>query len=221
MDTTTTASPRSATDRVYGHVKQAILDRTYAGGALLTEGQIADVTGVSRTPVREALLRLEGEGLLRLYPKKGALVLALSAREADEVFQAREMVEAFAAAVCLRLDEGDRAALLAALDGHLADMRRHRAAADAQALSASDRAFHAAVVAAAGNGVVARFYESLRDRQMCMTEVAMRVSPERMDRAVAEHAAILDAVRAGDGDRLGALIAAHVHAAAGHLRGLS
>src|SRR6185437_11934747 len=64
-----------AAERVYAYVKAAILDRTYPGGELLTEGELATAVGVSRTPVREALLRLEESGLVKLYPKKGALVL--------------------------------------------------------------------------------------------------------------------------------------------------
>ncbi|RSS85248.1 GntR family transcriptional regulator, partial [Streptomyces sp. WAC05292] len=78
----------SAADRVYRHVKEHVLDRRYEGGTLLTEGGLATAVGVSRTPVREALLRLQAEGLLRLYPKKGALVLPVSAQEiADERLQ--------------------------------------------------------------------------------------------------------------------------------------
>ena len=60
--------------RVYQHLKRAILEQVHPGGTLLTEAEIADAVGVSRTPVREALLRLESEGLVALYPKRGALV---------------------------------------------------------------------------------------------------------------------------------------------------
>ena len=55
-------------------VKQQILGGGYPGGALISEGEVSAAVGVSRTPVREAFLRLEVEGLLRLYPKRGALV---------------------------------------------------------------------------------------------------------------------------------------------------
>src|SRR2546426_5890689 len=82
-----------AAERVYAHVKQAVLDRRYEGGTLLTEGDLAETVGVSRTPVREALLRLEAEGLLKLYPKKGALVLPVSAQEIDDVVETRLLVE--------------------------------------------------------------------------------------------------------------------------------
>jgi len=65
----------SATERVYGHTKSRVLDGTFPGGSLITEGEISEAVGVSRTPVREAFLRLQAEGLLRLYPKRGALVV--------------------------------------------------------------------------------------------------------------------------------------------------
>ena len=87
-----------AAERVYLHVKAGVLDRSYEGGTLLTEGDLAEAVGVSRTPVREALLRLEAEGLLKLYPKKGALVLPVSAQEIADVVETRLLVEQHAVA---------------------------------------------------------------------------------------------------------------------------
>src|SRR5690242_4572036 len=86
-----------AATRVYQHLKRAILEQLHTGGTLLTEAEIADAVGVSRTPVREALLRLESEGLVVLYPKRGALVLPVSAQEIDDVIEARTLVEVHAA----------------------------------------------------------------------------------------------------------------------------
>src|SRR4051812_50176230 len=88
---TLTAKQPPAADRVYQHVKQAVLERRYEGGTLLTEGELAEAVGVSRTPVREALLRLEVEGLLRLYPEKGALVLPVSAQEIRDGIETRQL----------------------------------------------------------------------------------------------------------------------------------
>src|SRR4051794_14668143 len=101
-----------AAERVYSHVKQAVLDRSFEGGSLLTEGELAEAVGVSRTPVREALLRLEAEGLLRLYPKKGALVLPVSAQEITDVVETRLLVEEHAVRRCAGQD---RPALIARL----------------------------------------------------------------------------------------------------------
>src|ERR671916_2526130 len=73
----------TATNRAYEFTKGRVLDSTFAGGDLITEGEVAAALGMSRTPVREAFLRLEGEGLLRLYPKRGALVVPVSAGEVE------------------------------------------------------------------------------------------------------------------------------------------
>jgi DNA-binding GntR family transcriptional regulator len=204
----------SAADRAYQHIKRSLLDQVYAGGSLLTEGEIATAVGLSRTPVREALLRLEAEGLLRLYPKKGALVLPLSAQEIDDVFEARELVEVFTAGKAW----DRRSELVKELRPVLAVMQANSDTADPRAFMAADRDFHAAIVAAAGNTVLAKLYASLRDRQMCMGVAALRISPERVRRALHEHAEMVDALTGDDEGRFRALVQAHVTGAGDHLR---
>ena len=86
----------TATNRAYAFTKGRVLDSTFAGGNFITEGEVADALGMSRTPVREAFLRLEGEGLLRLYPKRGALVVPVSVGEVEAVMETRMLVERFA-----------------------------------------------------------------------------------------------------------------------------
>src|SRR3954469_4426358 len=135
-----------AADRVYTYVKQAVLDRSYEGGTLLSEGELAEAVGVSRTPVREALLRLEAEGLLKLYPKKGALVLPVSAQEIADVVETRLLVERHAVA------KGVGAVpprLIARLAGPLAERGGHAATGDLAPFAAADRSFHAEIVRAA------------------------------------------------------------------------
>src|SRR3954454_22484179 len=127
----------TATSRAYDHVKQVMLDRAYPGGALLSEGEIATAVGVSRTPVREALLRLETEGLLRLYPKRGALVLPVSSQEISDVLETRELVETFTSG---KATLGP--ALTAELPGCIEAMREHAAAGDAKEFARADRCFH-------------------------------------------------------------------------------
>jgi DNA-binding GntR family transcriptional regulator len=209
-----------AATRVYQHLKRAILEQVHPGGTLLTEAEIADAVGVSRTPVREALLRLESEGLVALYPKRGALVLPVSSQEINDVVEARLLVEVHAAGrVWPR-----RTALAADLAPLLDAMRAARAAGDVPALMEADRAFHAAVVTAAGNRILADLYHRLRDRQMRMGVASLRLDPARMDHAVDDHAALLALLRDGagsDAERWTALVRAHVETAAGHLRGLA
>src|SRR3978361_408636 len=97
----------SGAERAYQHLKQRILSREYAGGSLRTEGEGGHAVGVSRTPVREAMLRLSTEGLLRLYPKRGALVVSVTADEVKDTLEARELLETHAVRLGVRL--ADRA----------------------------------------------------------------------------------------------------------------
>jgi DNA-binding transcriptional regulator YhcF (GntR family) len=100
----------SVAERAYLFAKERILDGRYTGGELISEGDVAAGVGVSRTPVREAFLRLETEGLLRLYPKRGALVVPVSSAEVESVMETRLLVEQFAIEKVIRseIDLGSR-----------------------------------------------------------------------------------------------------------------
>ncbi|MEU7063972.1 GntR family transcriptional regulator [Streptomyces sp. NPDC046161] len=196
----------TAADRVYQHVKQGVLGRRYEGGVLLTEGEVAEAVGVSRTPVREALLRLETEGLLKLYPKKGALVLPVSAQEIADVIESRLLVEEFTVRKAVPAPPG----LLERLAGLIAEQRRHAADGDLVALMAADRAFHAEIVRNAGNRILDRLYDQLRDRQLRMGVALLHAHPDRVERTLAEHTEILDALRAGEPETAAAAVRAHV-----------
>ncbi|MFF4701024.1 GntR family transcriptional regulator [Streptomyces chattanoogensis] len=194
-----------AAERVYTHIKDAVLQRHYEGGMLLTEGELAEAVGVSRTPVREALLRLEVEGLIKLYPKKGALVLPVSAQEIADVVETRLLVEKHAAAKAVPAGE----ALIGELEELLEKMREQAASGDLAAVSVTDRCFHAAIVRSAGNQILDRLYEQLRDRQLRMGVAVMHAHPDRIAKNIAEHAEILQALR--DGDPEAATDAVHRH----------
>ena len=182
-----------ASDRAYAHVKRAILRGDREGGAFFTEGQVADEVGVSRTPVREALLRLQAEGLVALYPKKGALVVPVTQREAHEVLEARLLVEEWAAGRAWP----HRAALVETLKPHLAAMQQAKAADDVAAFSEADRTFHELIVEAAGNAVLARQYRSLRDRQLCILADGIRTSASRMTHAITAHRTLIRVLESG------------------------
>src|SRR4051812_17222496 len=166
---TVTPPPSTATDRAYGHTKARVLDGTYAGGALITEGEVSEAVGVSRTPVREAFLRLQAEGLLRLYPKRGALVVPVSAQEIDDVMETRGMIERFA--VEKVFDSGAHRQVGAQLREALTRQRRLRKSPEP--FTEADRDFHGLLVAAIGNQVVVDLYAALRDRQLRMGVTAL------------------------------------------------
>lgn len=199
----------STADRVYGHVKSGVLAGDYPGGELLTEGGIADAVGCSRTPVREALLRLQSEGMVRLYPKKGALVVAVSAQEAADVWQARALVENWAAPRAF----GHGAEIADRLGELAAEMLGYAESGDVTGFTEADRTFHELIVAAAGNEVLARLYHSLRERQLCINAAAMRVSADRMQAAFADHERLVELIRGDDEAAFRELTADHLERA--------
>jgi DNA-binding GntR family transcriptional regulator len=193
---------RSAADRVFDHAKAAILARRIAPHELLTEGDLADAVGVSRTPVREALLRLQAEGLVRLLPKRGALVLPVTAAEVADVLETRRLIETFAVRKAIA-DSGPE--LVVHLGIHLQGMRTAMRVRDARAYMEADRDFHDRIVAATGNQILTTLYRSLRDRQLRMGVVNLldestgavdTVGVARMRANIADHEAILAAVAA-------------------------
>ncbi|WP_055547096.1 GntR family transcriptional regulator [Streptomyces sp. NBRC 110028] len=207
MSTADTAiKPPPAAERVYTHVKEAVLQRRYEGGTLLSEGGLAEAVGVSRTPVREALLRLEAEGLLKLYPKKGALVLPVSAQEIADVVETRLLVEQHAVAKVV--PAGER--LLRRLEELLEEQKGHAATGDLAAFAVADRCFHAEIVRAAGNTILAQLYDQLRDRQLRMGVATMHAEPDRIAKNITEHTEILDALRAGDAGSAAGFVQRHI-----------
>ncbi len=195
-----------AADRVYAYVKRGVLERRYEGGTLLTEGELAEAVGVSRTPVREALLRLEVEGLIRLYPKKGALVLPVSAQEIADVVETRQLVEAHATRKAVPAPPS----LIARLEELLEQQKRQAAAGDLAEVAVSDRTFHAEIVRCGGNEILSRLYDQLRDRQLRMGVAVMHAHPDRIAKTLTEHEEILGALRSGDAEAAVEIVHRHV-----------
>ena len=187
-------SVQSAADIAYVAIKQRVLLGEYPGGELISEGEVAEAVGLSRTPVREAFVRLQSAGLLKLYPKRGALVVPVTMKEIEEVFEARQVVETFAVGKVLITGNAAGLGLAELITAQQALVEASQVTAFAQA----DRDFHSTVVAAADNDIVAGLYESLRDRQLRMSLLHVTGSPERLHAVVAEHRAIADALCAGD-----------------------
>jgi DNA-binding GntR family transcriptional regulator len=209
----------SATATAYGFAKERLLDGRFQAGVLLSENEIAKDLGISRTPVREAFLLLEAEGLLELYPRRGALVTPISPTESDELLEARLLTEGFCAGSVLAPDPALDAVLAAAIEAQeqaVADERN-----EAHVFTVADRDFHRAIVAAHGNQILLRQYDALRDRQQRIAATAVARSRERVLAFVAEHRDIAAALAAGDGELAKALIEDHLfraHDLARHAR---
>jgi DNA-binding GntR family transcriptional regulator len=199
----------AAKDRAHDYVKRQVLTGAFPGGELISEGEVAAALGMSRTPVREAFLRLEAEGLLRLYPQRGALVVPVSSGESRAVIEARLVLEQFAVRKVIGRGAAVRASVFERLSAELQRQRDAVAQSDWEEFSDADRAFHDVTLQESGNAIVAGFYSSLRDRQMRMNrELVMH--EERITTILDEHRVIAEAVRDGDLQRTDEALRMHL-----------
>ncbi|MFI9028250.1 GntR family transcriptional regulator [Streptomyces sp. NPDC053560] len=199
---------QSGREKAYAYLKESVLTDPEMQDRFLSEQEIADRIGVSRTPIREALLLLAAEDLVRLVPKRGAHIAPLSGREISELMEMRALIERFAAERTTR--EGT--APVAEMAAVLAEQHALRGADSAREFIAADHRFHATLVAAVGNTLMSRQYDALRSRQIRAGVTALYRAGNRQDEVLAEHQEILDHLSAGDGAAACAAIDSHLQA---------
>lgn len=213
-----TASSRAPVDRAkraavkvsaYEHIRRNILDSTVSVGTALSEYQLAKEIGVSRTPVREALKRLEHEGLVRTVARRGTFVADLSVRDIVEIYQVRIQLEAFAARVAAeRIEPSEVDDLLEELDraenlvprGRLEAAREH------------DRHLHRQIIESTSNVRLARILMTLDDQVHRIRERAMGHAA-RVPATLIEHRAVLQAIKTRDGAAAEKAMRDHLQAA--------
>ncbi|WP_219822180.1 GntR family transcriptional regulator [Streptomyces sp. Ru73] len=207
------AGRASAAQTVYDMTKELILSGELSAGTLISEGEIAQRVQVSRTPVREAFLRLEAEELLALHPKRGAVVVPVPAGEAADVLELRQALEQSAAERIaqdgLAADDEARLRELVARQRELAE------AGDLNGFAAADEAFHRGIVEVSGNRLASRFYATLGDRQRRMSMSALRPRPQRLHVLADEHETLLTHLTAGEAAAFGHALRAHLAATHG------
>lgn len=203
---------KSASDHAYRWTRERILDATFGPSDIISEREVAERVGLSRTPVREAFLRLEGEGFLRLYPKRGAVVVPVTGSDIRDVLQARLVIEPWAASQAAGRD--DRRVLTDRLSQHVDALVGARQNHDGAGYQEADRAFHLAIVEACDNRLLTDFYGSLRDRQLRVGAVALAASEGRAAAIVEEHRAIANAITAGRPAHAADAVGAHIRSTA-------
>ncbi|OFR64207.1 GntR family transcriptional regulator [Corynebacterium sp. HMSC078H07] len=186
-----------AAERAYEHLKRRIIDDEVGDSEMLSEAALASELGMSRTPVREAFLRLEVEGFLKLYPKRGALVVPISPREIREVYEARMLVDEHSARHICSLPAEERGLIADVLDATIAEQHAALDKDDLRAYARLDAKFHQTIMDNGGNRLLANLGHTLRERQQRFTATAVGRSVERARTFVAQHALLADALRAG------------------------
>jgi DNA-binding GntR family transcriptional regulator len=205
----TDAPTVSSAERAYLFTKAQIIRGVLPGGGLISEGQICDELGISRTPVHEAFLRLAAEHLLVLSSRKGAVVAPMSPSEGEDVLEMREAIERAAADRLIRAG-GPAPEVAARL--HLL-LERQQAALEADDVDEfvdADDEFHSGVVAASGNGIAVHLWGLLRDRQQRMRSQLLRMRPDRLPAALDDHRQLLDRLVAADLAGFEAVLTTHL-----------
>jgi DNA-binding GntR family transcriptional regulator len=172
-------------------VSDMIRDRRLRGGEQIIEARLADILGISRTPLREALQRLEGEGLVRKAANRSFIVRSVDLAEYLHSLRVRELLESDAAAQAVGHVPGERmAAVRHEITTLLAATAYHK-----DAHWKSDDSLHGLYIDHCGNPVMADFIRGLRVTTRLFEIAKLK---DRLDPDSAEHLAILEALEAGD-----------------------
>lgn len=206
MSSSTLPPGAHSAQRAYDFTKWAILNAVYAAGEVVSVSALAREIGLSRTPVRQALLRLETEGLVRMLPGRGAVVASFSPEQVEDVLEARTLIENYTAA---RSFENRNKFLPDLLRAH-EEMKQRRRERDTAGFTAADRRFHEIIVDGGGNAVLSEMYRLLRERQTLFTSTMVRGRTDRMDAAIAEHDRILEQLDGDDEDAFIEVVNAHL-----------
>ena len=207
-------------DDIYAKIRALIAGGAYLGGDVLPESELAARLGVSRTPVREAMRRLQAEGVIRHEAYRRAVVVDLDPNEVIHIFTARAALEPIA--VGMALEKVDRAFLGRLRDLHAGmdaaihaagepDRRRYR---DLNAL------FHREIWAQGGNAVFAELV-NLVARKPVVSPTFNNWTLDELIRSNRQHGEILDAITVGDADWAKAAMAAHMLSSRANYRRIS
>ena len=197
----------SLAEGAYRRLRDAIVRGELPAGTKISERGLALTLGISAQPVREALRRLEADGMVLTQPRSGTIVAEFGPDRLAEMGRIRAALEGSAAA--LAAERADDAAL-ALMEAQLAVMREATAAADTARLAAANERFHALVHAAAGNAFLLRSLTGLRAYDHFNRVRALESTPKELPKALAEHEGLVKAFRKRDPELAEERMRAHV-----------
>ena len=199
-------SSASLVDAAYQQIRQRILDNAWPPGHRALEQEVALALGMSRTPVREALMRLRNEGLVEVIPRHGVRVLPVSPTDMCEIYEILTALECMAAELLARRQPS--AAELKPLVDATKAMDKALKADDLDAWAAADESFHAQLLELAGNRQLQATVLNYWDRAHRARMFTLRLRPKPVS-STKEHMQMLERLRAGDADGAARVTRAH------------
>lgn len=197
----------SRVGQAYDHIRQAILEHRLKPGDRLREAELAKTIGLSRTPLREALARLEGDGLIVNDSARGLMVMQLDYNMVSELYYMREVLEGTAA----RLAAQHASDVELTIIDEICEQYR-RSLGDGAALAIKNRQFHEALYRCAHNRYLVKTLTLLHDALALLGE-SMLSDRARAEQTLNEHAAIVKALKARDPDAAEKATRAHIRTA--------
>jgi DNA-binding GntR family transcriptional regulator len=209
--------PSSRTDFVADTIRRAILSGQLKHGTTLAERRLATDLGVSKTPVREALIQLERSGLVTTFPNRGATVRRVEPMELREIYEARLRLEPWAVAKAARIAPDEIAATARAVLEGAAEAEKNQ---DKVAEGLENRRFHRILYSGCGNALVLRVLDNVQD--LVALGVLSLLWPEwpTWRTEGEEHAAILEAFAGRDSKRVEHLLCDHIQTSIDRLNSL-
>ena len=207
MATKATSEYSSRSELAYQKLRDAIASGALKPGHRVMEVEVAEWLDVSRTPVRDALRRLESEGMLVMEPRNGLVVASITRPAMLELYVMREVLESTAARLCARHASDSELMQLEELV-----KREEKLKEDAQALVRLNRLFHDAIHRGAHNRFLEKSLDAVNDSMILLGKSQMLI-PERAQEARAEHVALFEAIRNRDADAAEAIARRHVQSA--------
>ncbi|TFY89108.1 GntR family transcriptional regulator [Pseudomonas kairouanensis] len=205
----TKARPHSLAEQVYEQLKADIFDFRLLPGDRFTEGEVAERMNASRTPVRQALYRLEKEGYLQVYFRSGWQVKPFDFDDFEELYDVRIVLELAAVARLCRSDETGNAVLQTLQAVWWVD--KGKRLRDTQRVSELDERFHCALVEATGNREMARMHYAITEKIRIIRRLDF-TEPARIAATYEEHGQILEAIVRRDTERAQQLLQQHIEA---------
>ncbi|SPB15313.1 GntR family transcriptional regulator [Caballeronia novacaledonica] len=210
---TISPEPARSADDVYIAIKDALADGQYGAGQYLREEQVAKSLGVSRTPVREALRRLDAEGWVETRPNYGVRVKAWTLQDAREIFEARLLIEPYLAGrAALAIGASDIARLKSLADTMLDITQRPSTSESCEAWFAANGEFHAIITAAANNARLDRSLKSMKETPLIKWTFDT-YSDEDRERSARQHVEIVLALEQRNAAWAEAITRCHILAA--------